>query len=206
MTADTMNLAGRFRQVLAEYDNGALGGLDLAEALAAAAMTEQPAVPQALEACAPTQGRIETAAKAMQGLSSGFFSLPAWRALARVALLAADGVSPQEPKLCAECKETEVLGIPEHRVLCMDCAYESGRAAPVQVDEAKLAEAIGWEAPGWDNRKELASLFQDHCAIPDEMTLESIYPALIAVAGCGYELAKEHVLAAAAEHSRGGGR
>lgn len=78
--------------------------------------------------------------------------------------------------------------------------------APMQVDEAKLAEMIGWEAPGWDSRKELASLFQDHCAIPEEMTLEGIYPALIAVAGYGYELAKEHVLAAAAEQLRGGGR
>ena len=31
--------------------------------------------------------------------------------------------------LCVECNEVEVLGKPEHRVLCMDCAYETGRAA-----------------------------------------------------------------------------
>lgn len=33
------------------------------------------------------------------------------------------------PTLCVECNEVEVLGKPEHRVLCMDCAYETGRAA-----------------------------------------------------------------------------
>lgn len=50
--------------------------------------------------------------------------------------------APERPTLCAECKETEVLGVPEHRVLCMDCAYESGRVARVRVDGAKLAEVI----------------------------------------------------------------
>lgn len=74
-----------------------------------------------------------------------------------------------------------------------------GSPVPVQVDETKLAEAVGWEPPGWDDRKQLASLFQDHCTIPESMTLDSIYPALIAIAGHGYELAKEHVSAAMCE-------
>jgi hypothetical protein len=77
-------------------------------------------------------------------------------------------------------------------------------AAPMQVDEAKLAELVGWEPPSWDDRKQLASLFQDHCAIPESMSLASIYPALIAVAGHGYELAKEHASAALGEQLRGG--
>lgn len=42
------------------------------------------------------------------------------------------------PTLCVECNEVEVLGKPEHRVLCMDCAYETGRAAvPDAVTDAR---------------------------------------------------------------------
>ena len=47
------------------------------------------------------------------------------------------------PTLCVECNEVEVLGKPEHLVLCMDCAYETGRAAvPNAASEAKQPE--GW--------------------------------------------------------------
>ena len=45
---------------------------------------------------APTEAQIERAAVAMQAESSGFFSMEAWRHLARVALTAA-GVAPQVP-------------------------------------------------------------------------------------------------------------
>lgn len=43
------------------------------------------------------------------------------------------------PTLCVECNEVEVLGKPEHRVLCMDCAYETGRAA---VPDAAGVDAV----------------------------------------------------------------
>ncbi len=48
-----------------------------------------------------------------------------------------------EISVCVECEETEVLGKPEHRVLCMDCAYETGRAAaPAETDVAALRAAL----------------------------------------------------------------
>ena len=46
------------------------------------------------------------------------------------------------PTLCVECNEVEVLGKPEHRVLCMDCAYETGRAAVPDAANRELTEAI----------------------------------------------------------------
>ena len=41
--------------------------------------------------------------------------------------------------------------------------------------------------PGWDDRKTLASLWQDHCPLPEEGLTERVYDALIAVAKWGYE-------------------
>lgn len=61
------------------------------------------------------------------------------------AALTAAGVAPQEPTLCVECGETEVHGKPEHRVLCMDCAYETGvhagRSAPT-LDPEKVSDEL----------------------------------------------------------------
>lgn len=47
MNGRTAELAATFRQVLAEHENGGLGGLDLAESLAAAA-SETPTVDELL--------------------------------------------------------------------------------------------------------------------------------------------------------------
>lgn len=41
--------------------------------------------------------------------------------------------------------------------------------------------------PGWDDRKELAELWQQHTPLPEAGLSESVYDALIAVAKWGYE-------------------
>lgn len=41
--------------------------------------------------------------------------------------------------------------------------------------------------PGWDDRKELAEIFQQHCTLPPDLGLSDIDDALIAVAKWGYE-------------------
>ncbi len=80
-------------------------------------------------------------------------------------------------------------------------SMSSGQARGA-VDEALLAEAlsnmVGWEPMGYDDRKELASTFQDYCVLPDVGLSEAFYEAVIAVANAGYDLAREHALAAAA--------
>lgn len=149
-----------------------------------------------------------------------------YRVTSRAALVAA-GVTPQEPEAQDKAGDADrpTIGL-AREIAAWDQGYATTQriphwavnlamhlidggytlGTPVQVDEAKLADEIGWDPPGWDSRKELASLFQDHCTIPTGVSIESIYPALIAVAGHGYGTAKEHVLAAAVELLRGGGR
>jgi hypothetical protein len=41
--------------------------------------------------------------------------------------------------------------------------------------------------PEWDDRKELASLYQDHARLPEEGLSAGFYQALIAVARWGYD-------------------
>lgn len=41
--------------------------------------------------------------------------------------------------------------------------------------------------PGWDDRKTLASLWQEHAPLPQEGLTERVYDALIAVATWGYQ-------------------
>lgn len=48
------------------------------------------------------------------------------------------------------------------------------------------------DAVSWDHRKELASLWQDHCPLPDGGLSERLYDALIAVARWGAESAWEY--------------
>ncbi|KAM9863121.1 hypothetical protein ACI1US_01006 [Leucobacter sp. BZR 635] len=150
----------------------------------------------------PTPEQVEAAAKAMGDASSGFFSEGSWRHLAREALIAAAGVTPQEPtganeasRLAAEgwairnefvkfwgkhssndlsrighspkMPETPALdrwyprdgsdgvaagAAPQERQerfhIWSEVPCKPGRcrlAAPVQVDEAKLAEVIWGE-------------------------------------------------------------
>jgi len=114
------------------------------------------AVQRRLSEGAPSEEQIEAAAKALAGISqeTSWSSCEVWgdldewvdgyRSQARAALTAA-GVAPQELTLCVECGETEVLGKPEHRVLCMDCAYETGVHAgrrTLALDPEKVAEAL----------------------------------------------------------------
>lgn len=40
--------------------------------------------------------------------------------------------------------------------------------------------------PGWDDRKQLHDVFQDHFTIPENVSLSDLSPALIAVAQWGY--------------------
>lgn len=40
--------------------------------------------------------------------------------------------------------------------------------------------------PGWDDRKGIASLWQDHAPLPEEGLTDRVYEALIAVAKWGY--------------------
>lgn len=65
----------------------------------------------------------------------------------------------------------------------------------VETPLEQIAEHIGFEPHGWDDRKELASLFQDSCQLPEGGLTEEFYQAVIAVANAGYALAKEHTLA-----------
>ena len=41
--------------------------------------------------------------------------------------------------------------------------------------------------PGWDDRKTLADVWQEHAPLPDEGLSERVYDALIAVAKWGYQ-------------------
>jgi len=41
--------------------------------------------------------------------------------------------------------------------------------------------------PGWDDRKTLAELWQNHAPLPAEGLSEAVYDALIAVAKWGYQ-------------------
>lgn len=42
------------------------------------------------------------------------------------------------------------------------------------------------EPPGWDNRKTLADLWQEHAPLPEEGLTDDVYVALIAVANWGF--------------------
>ena len=48
--------------------------------------------------------------------------------------------------------------------------------------------------PGWDDRKTLSSLWQEHAPLPDEGLSERVYEALIAVATWGYQQRKDEEL------------
>lgn len=52
------------------------------------------------------------------------------------------------------------------------------------MSEAERNVAIH-EAVGWDDRKALAGLWQDHAPLPEEGLTERVYDALIAVASYG---------------------
>lgn len=47
-------------------------------------------------------------------------------------------------------------------------------------------EGAGDYAPSWDNRKELADLWQEYALLPVEGLSDEVYEALIAVAAWGY--------------------
>ena len=48
--------------------------------------------------------------------------------------------------------------------------------------------------PGWDDRKTLAALWQEHAPLPAEGLSEAVYDALIAVATWGYQQRKDEEL------------
>lgn len=57
-------------------------------------------------------------------------------------------------------------------------------------------EHANFEPIGYDDRKDLASAFQDHCALPESGLSDEFYAAVIEVANIGYERAKEHAICA----------
>jgi hypothetical protein len=57
-------------------------------------------------------------------------------------------------------------------------------AAPHMLEDKR---GDGDYRPGWDDRKTLSSLWQEHAPLPDEGLSERVYEALIAVATWGYQ-------------------
>lgn len=76
-----------------------------------------------------------------------------------------------------------------HREQVMRAALEA--AAP-HMREDKRGD--GDYRPGWDDRKTLSSLWQEHAPLPDEGLSERVYEALIAVATWGYQQRKDEEL------------
>lgn len=127
----------------------------------------------------PTPAQIEAAAKAMSEASSGFFSEGSWRHLAREALIAAAGAAPQEPMSTpskyinpslpgmirnlwksdpSEASVRTALG------LAGDLIQEliDLRAAPVQVDESKIAEVIKASAGEWGDASHVPDVLSQY--------------------------------------------
>lgn len=50
------------------------------------------------------------------------------------------------------------------------------------------------EPPGWDDRKTLANLYQDHAPLPEDGLTDDVYRALIAVAVWGFERGVEQAV------------
>lgn len=48
--------------------------------------------------------------------------------------------------------------------------------------------------PGWDDRKTLASLWQQYAPLPADGLSEAVYEALIAVAAWGYQQRRDEAL------------
>lgn len=65
-------------------------------------------------------------------------------------------------------------------------------AAAPHIREDKRGD--GDYRPGWDDRKTLSSLWQEHAPLPDEGLSERVYEALIAVATWGYQQRKDEEL------------
>ena len=63
-------------------------------------------------------------------------------------------------------------------------------AAPYMVDKRGAGDYL----PGWDDRKKLWSVWQDHAPLPADGFTEAFTDALIAVATWGYEQRKDEDL------------
>lgn len=53
--------------------------------------------------------------------------------------------------------------------------------------EAQHVTRFDGEPPGWDDRKTLADIWQEHAPLPADGLSDGVYRALIAVATCGFE-------------------
>lgn len=128
--SSTEGLAATFRQVLAEQENGALGGVDFATALA-----------QAVSMSPPTDEQIDAAANAMGEASAGFFSEDSWRHLAREALVAAAGTAPQDHEHSWEPEST----LPRRICACEEKPVPSPDREKLIADARSLIES-------WDRK------------------------------------------------------
>lgn len=73
-----------------------------------------------------------------------------------------------------------------------DQARAALEAAAPHMREDKRGD--GDYRPGWDDRKTLSSLWQEHAPLPDEGLSERVYEALIEVAAWGYQQRKDEEL------------
>ena len=64
-------------------------------------------------------------------------------------------------------------------------------AAPHMLEDKRGA---GDYLPGWDDRKTLAGIWQEHAMLPVEGLSDGVYSALIAVATWGYQQRKDEDL------------
>ena len=67
-------------------------------------------------------------------------------------------------------------------------------AAPHMMADRKPKLGEGDYLPGWDDRKTLAELWQQHSPLPEGGLREGTYDALIAVATWGYQQRKDEEL------------
>jgi len=74
------------------------------------------------------------------------------------------------------------------------CVKAVEAAAPHLMADSKPKLGEGDYMPGWDDRKTLAELWQQHAPLPEGGLREGTYDALIAVATWGYQQRKDEEL------------
>ncbi len=102
-------LVAIFRQVLAEHENGALGGIDLAEALAQAVSTSPPKPEQLEAAFGYIDKTIDNCQDLPDDLEWGNSEVMEMIADIRAELVAAAGAAPQEQRERVEARLREVV-------------------------------------------------------------------------------------------------
>lgn len=65
--------------------------------------------------------------------------------------------------------------------------YRSSVKSALEAAAPYIREGDGENRPGWDDRKILAGIWQEHATLPVEGLSEGVYEALIEVAAWGYQ-------------------